>query len=596
MSFNDAVKGFWINTFNFKGKASRSEYWWGLLFLSLVGFFLAVVFSAFGNNQGAYDFATSLWALAVIVPLTSLSIRRLRDGGYSPFLVLLGLIPIFGSLALLALALTPSKKISNTSAEEISQLSTREERKSMESASSAPESTLGEEASSESKNSEAEVGLATPGVEEVLTIDDESTDSMPEDKALEAVIKKFPKTSGNTRNQTNDYHFFARYDELVEEKLLEFEEFKDEHNPAEAFDKYERAEYKAALIKEGEAVAEYLNSLSRALSNQLELVLDATVEVDDFLSADDLKRGVSELPDFNSDWLDPEPQPQPLVLSDEPLWVEPAQGVLFRLPLFSVLHQKKVSRLREEFESSHASWAEEKISLPQRQKAQLESWMAREKRRQVRLEHSRKRYEEAKNSWLAGVESQNKEVDQMFSAAARGDSASVVQYFGEVLRRASYPAEFRPKAELSFEPDSRELIVNLSLPEIDQLDRLGIWKYQRGTVSVVAQKPTTASQKKLFSDLVAQLVVRAGHEVREADRGGILEAIRVDGYLTDFDPLADSEVSVLVCRCVATSERWNNVNLSGVGGLAALKALKGEISVNLLEKKKLEPKGSIGGA
>ena len=47
--------------------------------------------------------------LAVILPVLGIQARRLRDGGFTPWLLLLGLIPGIGGLILLILYVLPSK-------------------------------------------------------------------------------------------------------------------------------------------------------------------------------------------------------------------------------------------------------------------------------------------------------------------------------------------------------------------------------------------------------------------------------------------------------------------------------------------------------
>jgi uncharacterized membrane protein YhaH (DUF805 family) len=81
MSLIEAVKSGYGNYFNFRDRASRSEYWWWLLFSILAGFFVAVIEIIIGT----YDFETgmgpigAILTLVNIIPSISLAARRLHD-------------------------------------------------------------------------------------------------------------------------------------------------------------------------------------------------------------------------------------------------------------------------------------------------------------------------------------------------------------------------------------------------------------------------------------------------------------------------------------------------------------------------------------
>ena len=90
IGFGGAVRRGFVKYARFSGRASRSEYWWWVLFTFLV--FLALGLFYFG----------------VIVPTLAVTVRRLHDAGFSGWLVLLTLIPWLGSLVLLVFALMPS--------------------------------------------------------------------------------------------------------------------------------------------------------------------------------------------------------------------------------------------------------------------------------------------------------------------------------------------------------------------------------------------------------------------------------------------------------------------------------------------------------
>ena len=110
----DAVKLFFKNYFNFKGRASRSEYWWFILAFVIVYiviatietvFIFATLFDDIYNDPYSYSYSTSdaikdrflmpsfLFYLAMMIGLLSLAARRLQDRGHSGWWQLANIIP-----------------------------------------------------------------------------------------------------------------------------------------------------------------------------------------------------------------------------------------------------------------------------------------------------------------------------------------------------------------------------------------------------------------------------------------------------------------------------------------------------------------------
>lgn len=113
--FPAAVKRFFKKYATFSGRASRSEFWWW----ALVSFAVSTVFNIIsGATASSLDSAPTLgigailgvvWGLATLVPSLALLVRRLHDGGFSGLLALLLLVPFAGAVAVLVLAILPSK-------------------------------------------------------------------------------------------------------------------------------------------------------------------------------------------------------------------------------------------------------------------------------------------------------------------------------------------------------------------------------------------------------------------------------------------------------------------------------------------------------
>lgn len=110
MGFGQSVKTVYSKYATFSGRASRSEFWWFILFIFLVD----VVFSALNTIAHAAGivgpemttpavYILILFNLGTFIPLLALYARRLHDTGRSAAFLLLLLLAGLGSLILLVL-------------------------------------------------------------------------------------------------------------------------------------------------------------------------------------------------------------------------------------------------------------------------------------------------------------------------------------------------------------------------------------------------------------------------------------------------------------------------------------------------------------
>ena len=103
-----AYFSFWKHWFDFKGRTSRSDYcasvFFYVLFGSLIRFlemiFLLFVFDATAQ-QASQGFLFTIYACAGFLALLSMSVRRLRDGGYLDRTAWKFFIPILGLIRLM---------------------------------------------------------------------------------------------------------------------------------------------------------------------------------------------------------------------------------------------------------------------------------------------------------------------------------------------------------------------------------------------------------------------------------------------------------------------------------------------------------------
>ena len=124
MSFGAAIASFFSKYATFSGRARRSEFWFAVLFTTLVSVAIGTIWP--GTTLVVNDMSiqqssvpSNLWQLAILVPSLALSWRRLHDVGRRGTYYLFILIPIVGWIMLFIQFVKDSQPGSNAFGEPV---------------------------------------------------------------------------------------------------------------------------------------------------------------------------------------------------------------------------------------------------------------------------------------------------------------------------------------------------------------------------------------------------------------------------------------------------------------------------------------------
>ncbi len=106
MSFQESIKVCLKKYADFSGTATRSEYWWFVLFTFLAGLALSIISSVLSG----------VFTLAMLLPSLAAATRRLHDTNRSGWWQLIALIPLIGMIVIIVFLAQPSKDTGATTA------------------------------------------------------------------------------------------------------------------------------------------------------------------------------------------------------------------------------------------------------------------------------------------------------------------------------------------------------------------------------------------------------------------------------------------------------------------------------------------------
>lgn len=112
----NAVKTYFIDVvknqyFNFKGRATRQQYWMYILFYFILSVVIGIIGAILGDT--VRGILSGLVNLALLLPTLGIGVRRLHDTDRSGWWFLVGLVPFIGGLVLLVFFCLPGTEGEN---------------------------------------------------------------------------------------------------------------------------------------------------------------------------------------------------------------------------------------------------------------------------------------------------------------------------------------------------------------------------------------------------------------------------------------------------------------------------------------------------
>jgi len=107
VGFGDAVRGAVTNIFTYRGRASRSAFWWFAL-LEVIAYLVVSWISYYSRVAGII--LDIVVGLPLILPGIALAVRRLHDSGRTGWWWWIGFVPVVGGIILLVFYLLPGTR------------------------------------------------------------------------------------------------------------------------------------------------------------------------------------------------------------------------------------------------------------------------------------------------------------------------------------------------------------------------------------------------------------------------------------------------------------------------------------------------------
>jgi restriction system protein len=337
-------------------------------------------------------------------------------------------------------------------------------------------------------------------------------------------------------------------------------------------------EAKTAHVASMQAEVEEKNAALADMYDEIDGLLAATLDVDDYVGLDDLRRTV-EHPAFDRSDLETSiPSPPEIPAPAEPQFEQPVapKGLFGK--------KKKLAEAETEAHAVHAedmtAWQEEMDVLPALRQQAADEHAKEEAERVSALATERARYDKECIDRDAEVAEYNAGIDTLATNLGYGTVEAVEEYIMIVLSNSAYPEHFAAQHEFDFDPSTAELQLRTLIPGPDEVPTIKTYKYTKPIDEISTTALSQKASKDRYMLAVQHVALRTLHEIFEADRRGLVNAISLELGTETIDPATGNQKYVPFVAVAADRETFTGFDLSAVQPAATLDHLGAAVSKN----------------
>ncbi|HEY0260905.1 MAG TPA: hypothetical protein VGC18_13760 [Lacisediminihabitans sp.] len=332
----------------------------------------------------------------------------------------------------------------------------------------------------------------------------------------------------------------------------------------------------AAHVAAMQAEVDENNADLASLYEDLDNLLKATLDVDDFVDLETLRQVVDHPPfdrvDLKVPIAPPIPIPDPAEPTRQP--VEAPKGLFGKKKKL----EEAQAKAEAEFVEKWQSWHQAVEALPAKRVGLIADHEAAEAARAAALAAEEARYASECAEREKEASEHNASLDAFIANLGYGTVEAVREYVGIVLANSVYPEHFEVEHEPNFEPTTAELSLKVVVPGPDRIPTIKAYKYTRASDEITTVPLPQKDAKGRYANVVHQVALRTIHEVFEADRRNLIQAISLEVGTDAINPATGKQEYVPLVAVSASRDRFVEIDLSAVVPSATLEHLGASVS------------------
>ncbi|MCW2854570.1 MAG: hypothetical protein JWR52_185 [Marmoricola sp.] len=331
-------------------------------------------------------------------------------------------------------------------------------------------------------------------------------------------------------------------------------------------------------IEAREAEVDEMNKALAASYADIDGILAWTLDTDDYVDLESLKITVVHPPFEPGKIGEPLPPIPELIYPPSPPYLEPLAPKGLAGAFGKKKHAEAVAAAHAEHQERVQFWNEKNAKMYTHHVAALAAREAGEADRLVKLAESEAGYKAECAQREADAATRNEELTKFINDLAFDVEYAIDDYVGIVLSNSVYPDAFEVDHVHTFDLASRELTLQVSIPEPSALPSVKEYRYVKVKDEIDAIRLPLKAQKDRYNAAVHQVAVRTMHEVFEADRAGRIHSIALTVGVNGISPATGKPEFVPLVIVAADRETFNSFNLANIVPSATLEHLGASVS------------------
>ena len=339
-----------------------------------------------------------------------------------------------------------------------------------------------------------------------------------------------------------------------------------------------KAAYKAQMEAQAQArTTDYL-----AVYDEIDNILEATLDVDDYVDLAGLKT-VANHPRFDPTSVAPMvPAPQFIAFPTEPAFTPPPEPSGLRKAFGGrTRYAKELEAAEMRWRFEHERWYHAvTVDIPAENARLQTDYETAQQKRENKVSKALRTHERECAEREKDVAEANAAIDALINGLAEGSPEAVDEYIGIVLANSAYPESFSVAHSFTFDSQLRELTLTAFVPPPSSVPAVKVVKYVASNDELRETPLSQKDQRTRYNDAVYAVALRTLHEVFEADRDERIDSISLDVATEALDPSTGHTAKIVLVLAAASRRQFTALNLGDVDKHAALIGLNAAISKN----------------
>lgn len=287
-------------------------------------------------------------------------------------------------------------------------------------------------------------------------------------------------------------------------------------------------------------------------------------------------------------------EPKLIDLPEKPDQAKYVPRLSFLDKILSGRRQRKENALRAKYEASHSAWEALCRDISQKNQDLSKIYEMELLKYDKKITTIKEDFDLRIEEWLKekkvfyeNQQRSNEKIDLLKERYLNCEEAAVIEYCDLVLNSSVYPDSFPKSFELDYNPNTKILIVEYSLPSLENIPTLKEVKFIKGELK--EYHISDIQKEKMFDVAMYAITLRAIHELFEADVADALEAISFNGWVNSINKATGKRENNCILSIQARKQEFIEIDLRNIDPRICFKNLKGVGSSKLSGMTPIQP-------